>query len=224
MVHAFTSSVRRRGLVLTLAGSVVFVALRAQPQSGGGRHPSAREVVELFGRMDARGERLTKEGWLKVAALFLRPTPLPKGLSFTISDYGRADEAPAKGSHSQAEVWTMRTDWGTVDSMARFSTALGRMAGSSEPAEGPTVTRSQYTLVYTDTYWELTRDGGSLKQVKGKAAWRIDSFDPGPQVGTETALQYLAKLSQSSPDPLVRKNAARSITAIKRLRRTERPL
>ena len=197
----------------------MLIALCSWAQTSSGRERSAKQVVELFRKMDSHGERLTTEGWLKVAALFVRPDPLPRERTFTVVTGEIVGQEVITGNH--AEVWTECTEWGTIDPMARFSRVIGSAApinGPGEPMEGPMMMRQPYKLVFTDSYWELTRDGGSLKEVKGNAAWRIESFDPGRHVAMETAIRYLTTLSNKSSDPVTRKNAARSIAALRRLR------
>jgi len=206
-----------------MLGLTSIFVLGASPwaQSNSVPGKSAKVALEVFRKMDSRGERLTKEGWLKGAAAFVRPDQRPREQTFKIIANESFGQTIVKGN--RAEVWTEDIDWGTVDSMARFSSVVGRAtgpAGPGDPLEGPLTTRQPYTLLFGEVYWELNPDGSAPRQVKGKAAWRIESFDPGPLVEMDSALQYLATLSNSSSDPTIRRNAATSIAAIRHLVRS----
>ena len=220
MFNAIVHRNRRWASMLGL--TIIFVlGARSWAQSGTEPGESARAALEAFRRIDSRGERLTKEGWFKGAAAFVRPDQRPKEQTFKIIANESIGQTIVKGN--RAEVWTEDTDWGTVDSMGRFSRAVGRVTGPAGPGdsiEGPSMARQPYTLLFSDTYWELNPDGSAPKQVKGKAAWRIESFDPGPLVEIDFALRYLATLSNSSSDSTIRRNAARSIAAIRHLVRS----
>ncbi len=202
------------------AGMVVFVALCSWAQSSTGQGRSAKQAVELFRKMDSNGERLTTEGWLKVSALFVRPDLLPRERTLLVVTGETVGQEVVTGN--RADVWTECTEWGTIDAMARFSRVIGSSGPikPGEPVEGPLNMRQHYKLVFIDSYWELTRDGGSLslKEVKGDPAWRIESFDPGRLVAMETAIRYLTTLSSKSSNPVIRKNAEESVAAIQGLR------
>lgn len=219
-----SGSVHRLGRwtsMLTLGAGLVFVAQCSSAQPGAGRGGSAKEVVELFRRMDSHGERLTNEGWLKVAALFVRPGRPPREPVLRVVTGEIVGQEVVAGN--RAEVWTEGTEWGTIDSLARFSRVIGHPASirgvdaPKEPMEGPIRVRHQYKLVLTDHYWELSGVGVSPTEAYGSTAWRIESFDPERRVTMEAAIRYLKTLSHRSNDPAVRKNAGRSIAAISRL-------
>jgi hypothetical protein len=210
--------------MLLVAPSIVLVAFYSWARSNTGQEGSPKEVVGLFRKMDSHGQRLTKEGWLNAAALFVRPDQ-PTGVrSFWVVTDELVSEQKVTGD--RAEVWTEFTEWGTVDPAARFSRVIGYPApvegidAPREPIQGPIRTRHQYKVVLTNHYWELTREGASLREMTGNAAWRIESIDPGPLVEMDFALRYLTKLRNNSTDPAIRKNAEMSIEAVKRLYRS----
>jgi hypothetical protein len=221
MTSASLLSARMWAFKAVLAVVVVSVAFCVQSQSTTGQAGSPREVVQLLRNLDSHGERLTDAGWVSVSALFVRPEARPRKPSFLVVTDEVVGDAVVKGG--QAEVWTESTDWGTVDRMARFSRVVGRAtgpAGLGDAMQGPIMGRHYYRLVLTGKYWALCRDGVSLQEVNAKPAWRIEVSDPQPRVSIDAAIRYLTTLSSTSSDPTIRKNAVRSIAAIKGLRQS----
>jgi hypothetical protein len=80
------------------------------------------------------------------------------------------------------------------------------------------VTSRVYDLVLTDTHWELERPGESLKEMKGTPQWRIETFEIQPWVTIEAAIRYLTRLRDESSSPTIRRNAEKSIAALRGLR------
>ena len=221
MISTSVHASGRAAWVLSLAACPVFVAFYLWAHSSTGPGNSAKEVVELFRKMDSQGERLTNKGWLKVAALFVRPEPPPREVSFTVVTNALVGQEVAAGN--RAEVWTECTEWGTIDAVARFRARLSQdvsIGGSIKHVESSLTVRQPYKVVFTDSYWELTREGGPPKEAKGPAVWRIETFEPTRHVAMDTAIQYLTALSGTSSDPVIRQNAGKSIAAIKRLYRS----
>ena len=153
------------------------LALCSFVRSGAGQGTAPKEVVDLLLKTDYAGGRLTIEGQIKAAALFVRPSPASQRPALIVGTLGTFGQPVVTGS--RAEVWAEGDEWGTIDPTARFSP---RVPGPDGRSAGPMWVRQQYILVFSDSYWELAPDGLSLKQAKGKAAWRIESLNPGPQV------------------------------------------
>lgn len=203
----------RRGLSTpTRAAIFSALALCSFAQSSAERGGSPKEVVELFLKADATGERLTIEGQRRAAAFFERPSPVSRSQTLTVGTCEMTGQVIVTGD--RAEVWTEGDLWGTIDPTARFSPSVPGPDGRSA---GPVLLRCQFILVFSDTYWELAPDGLSLKQTKGKAAWRIESTNWGPQLSLATAVRYLTGLRDKSGNPAVRKNAEKSLAELRGL-------
>jgi len=51
-----------------------------------------------------------------------------------------------------------------------------------------------YDLILTGTRWEFGPGLKGLREVRGAAEWRIDTFEPVPVISVEAAVQYLSRL------------------------------
>jgi hypothetical protein len=203
----------RRGLSAPVRAAIfAALALCSFAQSSAERGGSPKEVVEMFLKADANGERLTIEGQRRAATFFARPSSVSRSQTLTVGTCETPGQPVVTGN--RAEVWTEGDLWGKIDPTARFSPSSPGPDGRSA---GPIFLRCQFILVFSDTYWELAPDGLSLKQTKGKAAWRIQSADLGPYLSLATAVRYLTGLRDKSGDTAIRKNAEKSLAELRGL-------
>lgn len=189
------------GLLFVLAASVAAQSSAEQ---------SVKAVLQRYRKMDADGERLTPRGWYKASAFFIKPSPPPQHYVVTVMPGEIVGKPLVTGN--RAEVWVEYYAEGRIDSSARFERTL------APTLKGPIPSRQQYYLLLTDSHWEFGRNGEATKEVKGPPEWRIETFESEPRIMIETAIRYLTQLRNKSSDPVIRKNAARSIAALRRLR------
>jgi hypothetical protein len=76
-----------------LAGIGLLVAAGVSVLSQG---TSARDPVARFCKLDAQGEQLSPEGWLKLAALFVNPGARRIGEIMVVKDFGVSHPFPEK--------------------------------------------------------------------------------------------------------------------------------
>jgi hypothetical protein len=166
---------------------------------------SPTKVIERFCSLDERGARLTREGWNEAAALFLKPIPFPKDWVIEISKSNILIGKPQVAGNA-AEVWMQYTGLGQIDSKLHFSW------GKQPP--GPVFTRGLYTLVLTDRHWILYGEHDELKEVAGAKEWRIKDFQLDLLMKLDTAISYITEMRDKSKDPIIKKNANRTIAIL----------
>jgi hypothetical protein len=191
--------------------ALAVVPLSAQCPAAPKRSP--KEVVEQFCELDAAGKQLTSEGWPEVARLFARPTTPRRGKVIVVKDFVIPD---AMVVGNKAELWVEYIYLGQLNSAGRFSDLYFPPEASS--VRGPVKVRVVYNLILAERHWQPGADGGPAREITGPAEWRIEGSAPEPRVTVDTALRYLTHMRDKSSDPVIKKNADRSIATLKRLR------
>jgi len=143
-----------------------------------------------------------------------------------IIDQRIADPLAPQGDR-KVEATVMCSALGQIGSSGRFTfVVLPRLVGPSlyrEVMTGPTQMGRGYVLVRSETHWEFAGPGtNQLKEVKGAPAWRIDGFEDEPWITVDVAIRYLTKLRDESGSSVVKRNADRSLGALRRLKVTPR--
>jgi hypothetical protein len=182
------------------------------------------EVVAVYRRMDAAGERLTESGWYRASEFFLKPGRPPQNKVVEVIESERVTgRDPWRQEPNKAEVAVICSAVGHIDSLARFSFEVSPSPGGrgtrrdEAPITGPTPLERRYTLVLTDTYWEFVRGQENLREMKGPPRWRIADFETEPWVTVDTGIRYLRQMRNQSPSAVIKSNANKSIATLERL-------
>jgi hypothetical protein len=192
-----------RCMVTTLFLTLTTVPAQT-PQSNG--KPTERVVVE-YEKLVANGAFLTPEGWKMAGKLFEQSSVFPRdGVIFLMTTGGSLGENWVKDN--QAEVETKWTDYlGTINSALRFT----------PPQDDVTMTAFVFRLVYTNKHRDLGINGETIRESTGVWEWKIE----GPQITRWTtvnrAMEYVSLMRDKTDDPLVKKNADKTIAALKRI-------
>ena len=70
-----------------------------------------------------------------------------------------------------------------------------------------------FNLLLSDKHWEIGT-GGAVKQFNGPPAWRIEDPSFEPLITLNTAIRYVRQMRAKSADPVVRANAAKTLTIL----------
>jgi hypothetical protein len=188
------------GLLLVASGAV-----RSQ-------EPSAKSVLSHFCDADAKGEQLTTEGWRRIAAIFLKPGSPRRERVFVIRDFVIRDfviTAVTQKSEgtligNSASYYVSYTTLGVIESsQALFSPDPPRMF--VEPS----------VFVVKQSAPGSNKTSTQVEQVN---AWRIEGPVPEPHLNISAAISYATELRAKAETQMIRRNAERTLVALKRLR------
>jgi len=162
------------------------------------------QLIKHYERMVAEGALLSRDGWARASKLFAQSGSYPANSEIQLmSTPGLIGETKLDGDRAQVE-----TKWGdyygTIDSNLRFkSVGYG----------GSVLMGEFFSLVFvhhTQSHKEATARSDS-------GEWKIESA-PLARTGTiAAAIKYVERRRDQSNDPVTRKNADRTIAALRRL-------
>ena len=148
---------------------------------------SPKDVVERFMKMDAKGLRLTPDGWQNADALFVTSTEpfRPDFVTVIAPNY----QASTMTGGPDTTVFVGYEEVGKVDTaLLRFSKVNNRMMKEFD----------KYTVVLTDA-----------------REWKIAGSQPKVMHLTPTAaMRYIEDRSTKVSDPKIKKNAAESLKTL----------
>jgi hypothetical protein len=189
----------RRAITLFLAGLLALVpAIAGSPKKE--LKPTER-LIKQYKKLVAEGALLNPEGWKRASKLFARSDPYPAhGEIQVISTGGLVGEDWAKGDRAQVETkWN--DSFGTIDSALRFKAAYeGGSIGMIET----------FNLVHQLSGVESDLKAGA-SPVTG---WKIDETLKSRSATIPMAIKYLERMRDQSTDPIIRRNAARTIRVL----------
>ena len=195
----------------------------------GGQTPTPPEkVLDSYWKMDAQGQRLTRDGWYRASRYFLKPAPPPKKMIVWVMQGGVVDVGPYPRHGATVEIGVTCALLGQLDWTGKFHSVIYpdldddlRLVPEKGNAvlPGPATEVRYYSLVLTTKHWEFEKDGVSLREVQGPPERRLAHSEVRPWISLDTAVRHLNRLIANSKDPMVVANAKRSIVALERLRR-----
>lgn len=192
----------RPSSVLLVVARSLAILLAAGAVAATGQVPkAARKPTELvvlrYEKLVADGALLTPEGWKRASKLFDQPVPYPADGTISVeSTGGLLAEDWLRGDHAQVETkWN--DAYGSIDANLKFSPAA--------PGSGAVLPMVQvFTLHRTNDQGEETAD------------WKVEG--PHQRHATITwAIKYLETKRDKSRDPVIRKNANKTIDTLRRL-------
>jgi hypothetical protein len=174
----------------------VFSALALAYSSSGQQRqaPSAGDVFARFCKLDAQGGQLTHDGWRTIAALFVNPgTHRHDRIIVT-------DGCGSLGQSSEGEpiaVGRECIEYGQIDlPQVRFSALDGLPPGVK--------IHDLYNVVKIPTASGMV--------------WRIEGPVLEPRLNVATAIRYVIELRANAKDAIVKKNADRTLAALRHFR------
>jgi hypothetical protein len=196
--------IRIQAVVLILSVSAVTAVAQA-PQSNG---KATERVVRQYEKLIADGAFLTPEGWKKASRIFVRSNPYPKdGEVLLTSQAGLIGENWVRGD--RAEVERKWTDFrGSIDSSLRYKPAM--------PTIDVIPAILDYSLVFTNRHIDIEEEG-TTREVLGTWEWKIEGPQSERWATVEKAIIYVTEMRDKSDDPIVKRNANRTIAILKRL-------
>jgi hypothetical protein len=166
-------------------------------------------ILEEYCKMDAEGKQLSPDGWKEMARFFVRPAVPHLAKLIVAKNFGVGNASLTQ--EEKANVSAFYTYLGEINRRTgRFGLALlGQEPVSNIPGQ------ADYTLYLTDTHWELEPDGTTIKEVTGPLEWKLEGPPYDPRITVDTAIRYMTEMRQKSTDPTFRRNAAKTLTALK---------
>jgi hypothetical protein len=177
------------------------------PQSNG--KPTEKVVIQ-YEKFVENGAFLTPEGWKTAGKLYDRSDAFPRdGTIFLMSTGGSLGEIWVKDS--RAEVETKWTDYfGTIDSSLRY-----------EPPKSDihlAMTAYVFHLVYTNKHRDIGTSGETIREITGPWEWKIEDPQIKRWTTVDRAIAYVSTIRDNTDDPLLKKNADKTIAALRRLK------
>lgn len=169
------------------------------------RSQSPKAVVEDFWKFEIDGGRLTPDGWSRGNDFFVRPIPMSGVGKITVID-------------RNSSVWDPVMD-GKKCRVTIGISSLGRLGPKLQyfPPDSRFVKEgAEYRLVLTETHSQLGTDGKTSKEIAGPLRWRIEGPGSPIFITLDTAIRYLSEKGEHSPDPVIRKNAEKTLAALRK--------
>jgi hypothetical protein len=166
-------------------------------------------VVIKYEKLVTAGDPLTRDGWKTVSALFDSSQPYPvNGSIFLMSTGGAVGEYWSK--KDTAEVETKWTDYfGSIDSNLRYH---------APPEPRVTMTTFTFRLQFTNKHRDLDHSGRTIKETTGPWQWKVTGPLKERWTTINKALKYVAQMRDSSSDPVIKKNAEKTIKILEALK------
>jgi hypothetical protein len=196
---------RRFQVVLALLLEVTTVGAQTlQPPN----KPTERVVVQ-YEALVKSGAFLNPEGWKNAAKLYARSSPYPPDGEIALMTVGGTlGEMWLKDN--RAEIETKWTDYyGTIDSSLRY-----------KPPQSPVpvvMTSFVFHLIYTNKRLEVGAHGEPKREETGSWEWKIDDPEIKRWATVARAIEYVTQMRDNSDDPVIKKNADKTIASLKRL-------
>jgi hypothetical protein len=170
--------------------------------------------MEEYWKLETSGGRLTTEGWNQAAKFFLRPSPIPKDRVVIIVG-------------KNYSIWEPIIVGDTAEVIIGFDDVCkcqldSKLNITPSKSQNAIKTSVRYKLVLTSAYWELDPHGTATpKEVHGTPEWRIDAYSLQSPVWLtiDSAIRYLAEVSEHTNDSMLQKNATESLVKLKHFRR-----
>jgi hypothetical protein len=163
-------------------------------------------VVKHYEKLILRGTLLTPEGWKLASELFTAADPYPQNGEIRVIWTGTNVLGEDWNDGSRSQVSTKWNDWyGTIDSALRF-----------KPASSGAVAMAEiFSLTCLQDGTDNETGSGTSGPCRGK--WKIAETLRYRCADIPQAIRYVEEMRDRTDDPEIRKNAARTIAALKRL-------
>jgi hypothetical protein len=166
-------------------------------------------VATQYEKFIANGAFLTPEGWKRARTIFEESHAFPPDGEISLMATGGAlGEDWVKDNEAQVE--TKWTDYlGTIDSALRFK---------PPKRDVPIVmTTFVFRLVYTNKHRDIGADGKTIREIIGPWEWKMGEPLILRWATPDRAIEYVSIMRDKTDDPVIRKNADKTIAALKRM-------
>jgi len=169
---------------------------------------SASDVARRFVRLETG---LLPVQWSELSHFFVE-TPQPQWNKAHIVDVVGVG-VDTNGDLSDVSIST--NSLGELDSSLRLS----RYPLMRLPPDSPSASACYgddhfgFSLLLSDKQWEIA-PGGAVKQLDSPLAWRIEDTFFEPLITLDTAIRYITQVRAKTTDPVVKTNAARTLTVL----------
>jgi len=179
----------------------------AQPASVAKESPS--DIARRFVTLESG---LLPDQWNELTNFFVE-TPKPQWNKVHIVDvvYTGVD------TNGNSTLVGISTDaLGVLDSSVRLSNyppwrlPLGDSGASACFGDD----RFAFSLLLSDKHWQIAADG-TVKELDGPPAWRIEDTSFQPLITLDTAIRYARQVRDKTTDAIVKMNAARTLSILK---------
>jgi hypothetical protein len=197
----------RKHFAILLSIALTLATNSAVPQTPKPPDIPTVRVVKQYLRLVARREFLSPGGWARAGKLFEATGPYPADSEISLMNTGGlVGEDWVKGDTAQVE--TKWTDYlGSIGSNLQY-----------KPAQFDCmVTIYTYLLTYTNKHRDLTADGSVKRETTGPPEWKMQGPEKIRWATPRRALEYVQAKHDQSTDPVIRKNAEKTIAALKRI-------
>ncbi len=164
-------------------------------------------VIQRYEKLILRGDLLTPEGWKRASEFFTSAEPYPAHGEILVEWTGTHTLGEEWNDGSRAQVNTKWNDYyGTIDSNLKLKDSMSDVLPMAE----------SFTLVFVRGTLSGNAAGGSDA---GQGKWKIDTPLNRRVADLPVAIHYLEQMRDHTTDATLRKNAEKSIHALRRLRR-----
>jgi hypothetical protein len=206
---------RRKGIMrpVSIIGMVVCIAVWTpvlMAQSLPLPRETPQEVIEELWGMAVRGELLTPKGWNRAGDYFTSPTPWTTNRTIVVmsNDYGFDDSSISDGT---ARAAMMCDELGQIDADLRYT---------SLPPKPTYKSGLGYDLVAVPAHTLVSIPGAKKpeEEVNSNVThWKVKGSPGNPWTTVNTAVRYVLEARERTRDPVIRKNADRTLAALLKL-------
>jgi hypothetical protein len=176
-------------------------------------------TIRQFVKFELTGGRLTPEGWGSAAnEFFLKPEPAParEEVRVVTDKFSVRLETLTTAKDASVSV-SFPVCWGKIDGQLHFEPS-----GAGSPSNIPVLAYcyETYNLVLSPQKWILT-PGGQLKPFRDGTTTlklRIVNFPKYFVLDRTAAIRYATEMRDESNDPVVKKNADKTIETLNKLK------
>jgi len=191
--------------------------------SGQEMGPAQQPALAVARKFFHQESTLGPDHWGNLGKFFLE-NPKPQLNSIQIIDGMGVDAEKEDGRRNldavEAVVYT--NSLGDLDSSMQLRNYPSERIMPGSPSACSGEYRIYFTLLKTDVHWEIAQDG-TVKQLSGPYAWRIEDPVFWPLLTLNTAIRYVTETREKTSDPTIKRNADRTFTIL-RLYRSGKPL
>ncbi|MGB2626926.1 MAG: hypothetical protein WAK20_09050 [Candidatus Acidiferrum sp.] len=167
---------------------------------------SPKEIVEQYWNLAMQGDLLSRDGRQRASRLFVDPELMRQNDTIEVrSNYYALEHSSIDGN--RAEIYMEYGEVGKINPALVFTRAKATIALK---------TSLRYQLVFAPTLLKTFGPDGKtvVQEAKGLAEWKIQSSSEPPWTTVNTAIRYVLEMSRKTTDPVIKKNADATVTAL----------
>jgi hypothetical protein len=197
-------------LAAIIMAALCFFAAEANAQAPKKPLKPTELVVKQGEDIVAKGLLLTPDGWKQSAKLWSSASPYPQNGEIVVESFS-AMIVEDWVKDKRAQVSTKWDDfYGTIDSSLRYKPGL--------PNHESTMMGQSITLVCIDSKKnDNDRDQSNAANEGCAGEWKLEGPLLNRAANIPMAIKYITVMRDKSTDPVVRKNADRTINTLRRL-------